>query len=975
MSQTAIVNIKIDGKDASNTVGNLNNQLTETNKSTGSLRSELKRTIDELQKLEPNSAAFQQLSLRAAELRNQISDTNTIVNQLSGNLSERLFKGIGGVVQVGVAGFQAMSAAQALFGEQSEDLQKTMVKLQAVLNLSQAISSFSGFGKQITAIRALMTSLTVSTTTQTVAQTGLNTATVGGTIATRALGLAMKSLPIFALIAGVTALVLALSNYTSKSKEAAEQEKKRREEAQALAEAAEKERKELANTSGAFLLLIERLKQTNSESTERRDLLKEINKEYGTNLKNIEDETEFLKNLEDVAEKYIKFQRLKFALQKNQEQFNELLAEEFELNEKLVQAQKFAEIEISKRLNEAYPSGQLLDAVKIVSNLNSEKEKLQKRMVELTKDSAKYSKEQSDLNTTLKEGANLQTENAKKEKERLETLRKLQEAQRNYNNILKEIENLAKTAFQSETQLFQQRQQRGEETIDLVERERDVRLESVEKVYLETKRRIETEIRDRQSRDIALRNLEINYSNFLRFENLQRLERERFLQSEIVKLNQKTLFDLQTQRLRLNQEGLKLVLESQIIENKINKDRIDNQLKNEQLGLSQFKKLQEERLKLTQKQLKQEKELSLRIAKNKYEETIESEINNQIQTQNLREKYNIITIKNESGKWDTILTINEEYQKKLNELGQEAIDEAKDIRKKTELNLNEFSAVEYIKLVNKKTEINQEYDNGLINSSADTNRQIYDQTIETYTRMGDAVASNFQKLSDIISEVQSRTRQQITQQLQDTIDSDRERINSNLAAELISKEQYDNEVEQLEQKRRQKELQIQRDAFRKKQRLDVVAATIDGARAVLSAYAQTPGEVIIKSIAAAIAGVFAKVQIGLIASQKFTAVKGGIVPGDGSGQVDSVDAKLAPGEAVINSRSTRDFLPLLSAINEANGGNSFVPDLPPSNASQKFAPVFTETLKQEQILRAYVVESDITDAQRRINRIEKSITF
>jgi hypothetical protein len=241
--------------------------------------------------------------------------------------------------------------------------------------------------------------------------------------------------------------------------------------------------------------------------------------------------------------------------------------------------------------------------------------------------------------------------------------------------------------------------------------------------------------------------------------------------------------------------------------------------------------------------------------------------------------------------------------------------------------------------------------------------------------MGDAVASNFQKLSDIISDVQSRTRQQITQQLQDTIDSDRERINSNLAAELISKEQYDNEVEQLEQKRRQKELQIQRDAFRKKQRLDVVAATIDGARAVLSAYAQTPGEVIIKSIAAAIAGVFAKVQIGLIASQKFTAVKGGIVPGDGSGQVDSVDAKLAPGEAVINSRSTRDFLPLLSAINEANGGNSFVPDLPPSNASQKFAPVFTETLKQEQILRAYVVESDITDAQRRINRIEKSITF
>ena len=94
----------------------------------------------------------------------------------------------------------------------------------------------------------------------------------------------------------------------------------------------------------------------------------------------------------------------------------------------------------------------------------------------------------------------------------------------------------------------------------------------------------------------------------------------------------------------------------------------------------------------------------------------------------------------------------------------------------------------------------------------------------------------------------------------------------------------------------------------------------------------------------------------------------------GSGDIDSVPARLAPGEAVINARSTQAFLPLLSAINEANGGQSFVPDLPPTNQPQRFAPVFVDNQNKEPI-RAYVVESDISNAQKRISRIERSTRF
>jgi hypothetical protein len=51
-----------------------------------------------------------------------------------------------------------------------------------------------------------------------------------------------------------------------------------------------------------------------------------------------------------------------------------------------------------------------------------------------------------------------------------------------------------------------------------------------------------------------------------------------------------------------------------------------------------------------------------------------------------------------------------------------------------------------------------------------------------------------------------------------------------------------------------------------------------------------------------------------------------------------------------------------------------MPNLPATNEGQKFEVVFPEN-KQMQPVRAYVVESDISDAQRRVQRIENSTRF
>lgn len=72
------------------------------------------------------------------------------------------------------------------------------------------------------------------------------------------------------------------------------------------------------------------------------------------------------------------------------------------------------------------------------------------------------------------------------------------------------------------------------------------------------------------------------------------------------------------------------------------------------------------------------------------------------------------------------------------------------------------------------------------------------------------------------------------------------------------------------------DVERQKRAFNIKKASDIASATMDGFKAVLSAYAQTPGGPVLKGIAGAIAGAFAGVQISNIAKQKFESPTGDV---------------------------------------------------------------------------------------------------
>jgi hypothetical protein len=114
------------------------------------------------------------------------------------------------------------------------------------------------------------------------------------------------------------------------------------------------------------------------------------------------------------------------------------------------------------------------------------------------------------------------------------------------------------------------------------------------------------------------------------------------------------------------------------------------------------------------------------------------------------------------------------------------------------------------------------------------------------------------------------------------------------------------------------------------------------------------------------------VQVGVISSTQFKAAKGGIVPSNGQlSTQDSVPSLLAPGEIVVNSNSSKMFAPLLSAINEAGGGKQLVPDVSFANKQNTIQPVY----QQQQTVKAFVVESELTDSQSRVARYKENNRF
>lgn len=202
-----------------------------------------------------------------------------------------------------------------------------------------------------------------------------------------------------------------------------------------------------------------------------------------------------------------------------------------------------------------------------------------------------------------------------------------------------------------------------------------------------------------------------------------------------------------------------------------------------------------------------------------------------------------------------------------------------------------------------------------------------------------------------------------------------EKLQNKAASERLTDSQTQQLRSQLEQQRikeqadiDKKVAELKKKAFNRDKAFNLVQAGIEGALAITKAIGSAPPPANIPAIILTSAGVAA--QVATIASARPPAfAKGGLIEGEGTGTSDSINIKASNGESIINARSTSIFAPLLSAINEIGGGKAFV--------AESLVPSGNVSVNQQQvpIVKAYVVDSEITQTQKRSSKINRLTTL
>lgn len=244
-------------------VGSYEQALQALTKTYDSQKQELAALKTALDNLEPGTDAYNQAFERAAELTHNLQERQEMLRMSANDLGTQLSN----VANIGaglVGGFNSINAIMTLTGQKNEDLQKTMVKLQAGIALVQglkgiegAIKSMKGYANWAAKVydnianmangQKNLTKQIQSTTVATEANAAANNAdaaaeakaTAGAaglsvgmkgakasidatTTSAIALKAVLVSLGIGVIIAGISALVGAIANYASESSRANE---------------------------------------------------------------------------------------------------------------------------------------------------------------------------------------------------------------------------------------------------------------------------------------------------------------------------------------------------------------------------------------------------------------------------------------------------------------------------------------------------------------------------------------------------------------------------------------------------------------------------------------------------------------------------------------------------------------------------------------------------------------------------------
>lgn len=122
-------------------------------KSLSDLKKEFKELQGELAKTKVGTKEYQQALEKLGAVKDDIGDLRDTINALNPEGKVAAFAKVGSTI---ASGFAAAQGAAALFGSESEELQKTMLKVQAAMALAEGIKGITAAGDAFRVLNAVM---------------------------------------------------------------------------------------------------------------------------------------------------------------------------------------------------------------------------------------------------------------------------------------------------------------------------------------------------------------------------------------------------------------------------------------------------------------------------------------------------------------------------------------------------------------------------------------------------------------------------------------------------------------------------------------------------------------------------------------------------------------------------------------------------------------------------------------------------
>lgn len=203
---------------------------TEVEKSSDSLRARLKALTQQIAEMklagEDGTEQFKALVVEAGNIKDAMGDAAAEIKNAGSDT--RTFDNLLGAAQAVAGGFAVAQGTAALFGDESEELQKTLLKVNAAMAVLQGLQSISAALEKEGALTLLATNIQLKVkNAQKIIENGLESQSVivrgAATVAQTALNAAMSVNPIGILVVAVAGLIAVLATYGRSAAKAREQ--------------------------------------------------------------------------------------------------------------------------------------------------------------------------------------------------------------------------------------------------------------------------------------------------------------------------------------------------------------------------------------------------------------------------------------------------------------------------------------------------------------------------------------------------------------------------------------------------------------------------------------------------------------------------------------------------------------------------------------------------------------------------------